>query len=99
MGGSRVPDLVGHWVGTVGQPGGGFGQCQRGALSVSEVRSLPPGGNRKEPLVADTGFLGAQRSRVNASAAAVDLAGPQVDQFQGLAWDPALVDGFVQGLN
>ena len=33
-----IPDIVGHWVDSIAQPGDGLGQRERGALCVGEER-------------------------------------------------------------
>src|SRR5215467_13592069 len=55
--GRLVPDLVGHRVGPVAEPGHGLGQGQRGPLGVGEVRCLPPSRDGEQPLVGLTGGL------------------------------------------
>jgi O-acetylserine/cysteine efflux transporter len=55
--GRLVPDLVGHRVRPVAEPGHGLGQRQRGPLGVGEVRRLPPGRHGKQPLVGLPGGL------------------------------------------
>jgi drug/metabolite transporter (DMT)-like permease len=49
--GHLVPDLVGHRVGPVAEPGHGLGQGKRGPFGLGEVRRLPPGRHREQPLV------------------------------------------------
>jgi drug/metabolite transporter (DMT)-like permease len=49
--GGLVPDVVGHRVRPVAEPGHRLGQGQRGPLGVGEVRRLPPGRHREQPLV------------------------------------------------
>jgi O-acetylserine/cysteine efflux transporter len=55
--GRLVPDLVGHRVGTVAEPGHGLGEGQRSAFGGGEVRRLPPGRHGEQPLVGLTGGL------------------------------------------
>jgi hypothetical protein len=57
------------------EPGGAFG--------IGEVWCLPPCGHCEEPLIGLPGLLGRLRAPVDARAAPVDVAGPQVDQAQG----------------
>jgi drug/metabolite transporter (DMT)-like permease len=55
--GGLVPYLVGHRVTAVAEPGHRFGQGQRGPLGAGEVRRLPPGRHREQPLVCLAGGL------------------------------------------
>jgi drug/metabolite transporter (DMT)-like permease len=55
--GGLVPDLVGHRVRPVAQPGHGLGQGQCGPLRAGEKRGVPPGGHREQPLVGLPGAL------------------------------------------
>src|SRR5580658_9585356 len=82
--GGLVPDFVRYRVGAVGQPGDGLGQGQRRALGVGEIRRVPPGGYRGYPVLALARLPGPCSAGLNARAAAVDLAGPQVNQCQRL---------------
>ena len=81
--GRLLEDLVRHRVGPVGKTGPGFGQRERGALCLVEVRGLSPGGQGGEPLVGLTGLLGSTGVHVEADRAAVDLAGPHAHQVEG----------------
>jgi hypothetical protein len=80
--GRLVPDLVRHRVGPVGEPGHGLGQGQRRPLGLVEVGRLPPGCDREQPLVGLALLLGVLRAGIDAEAAAVDLARPQVDEVE-----------------
>jgi O-acetylserine/cysteine efflux transporter len=55
--GRLVPDLVGHRVGPVAEPGHGLGKGERGPLGVGEVRRVPPRRHGEQPLVGLTGGL------------------------------------------
>jgi hypothetical protein len=55
--GSLVPDLVGHGVRPVRQPGGGLGERERRAFGVVEVRRLAPRGDEVDALAALTEVL------------------------------------------
>jgi len=79
--GRLVPYLVGYRVGPVAEPGDGLGEGQRGPFGVGEERRVPPGDQREQPLVGLAVFPGLGRG-ADADAAAVDLAGAQVDQVE-----------------
>src|SRR5207253_3911316 len=49
--GRGVPDLVGHRVGPVAEPGDRLGERQRGPFGLGVVGGLPPGGHGENPLV------------------------------------------------
>src|SRR5271166_177987 len=77
-----VPDLVWYRVRPVAEASGGLGQGQGGALSVGEVGRLPPRRHREQPLIGLASLLRLLGAHVNAGAAAIDLAGAQVDKLQ-----------------
>jgi hypothetical protein len=54
---SLLPDLVGHRVGAVREPGRGLGQHQRGALSIGEVRRFAPRRDGEDPRIRLAGVL------------------------------------------
>ena len=82
--GGLVPDRVGHGVGAVGEAGRRLGQRQRGALGVGEVRRLPPRDDGAHSRSSSRPPWRGAGAHVDADAAAVDLAGPQVDELEDL---------------
>jgi len=82
LAGDLVPELVGHRVGPVAQARDRLGERQRGALGVGEVGRVPPGGHGEQLLLGGVRFLGVAPAVVDAEAAPVDLASPQVHQLQ-----------------
>src|SRR5438477_11115488 len=77
-----VPDRVWDRVGPIGETGGSLGEREGGTFGVGEVGCLPPGRHGEEALVCFACLLGAACARVNAEAAAIDLARAQVDKLK-----------------
>jgi hypothetical protein len=94
--GRFVPDRVGHGIGAVGHAPHAFGQGQRRALGIGEVRRVAPCGHGEQALVGLAGALHHARVHVAADAAAVDLAGAQVDQVARPGRQAAVLDGIAQ---
>ncbi len=92
MGGSGVPDLVGHARRAVLDPGGGLGQRERGPLLLGEERRLTPRDHIVQPLLGLPLLLRRLNPGEYTRAAAVDLAGPQVDQLDQERVDAAGVN-------
>src|SRR5215212_8851304 len=78
--GDLVPDLVGHRVGPITEPGDGFGERQSSTFGVGKVGSVSPGRNGEETRVRLAGLPELARVHVDADAAAIDLARPQMDE-------------------
>src|SRR5690242_18724519 len=97
--GRRVPDLVGDRVGPVAEPGHRLGERQRGPFGLGIIRSLPPGRHGEEPLVALARLPRLAPAAVHARAAAVDLADPQVHEFERGLRHAASADGPEQVLD
>jgi ketosteroid isomerase-like protein len=77
-----IPDLVSHRVGSVGDPGGGLGERQRGALGVAEIRRLAPRRDGVDARAALARVLELAGVDVHARAAAVDLARAQMHEVE-----------------
>ena len=77
------PGLVGDPAGCVGDPGALLGELQGGALGFGEDRRLPPRRHQVEPELALPGVCRVLRVHVGAHGAAVDLAGPELDELLG----------------
>src|SRR5258707_3446056 len=93
-----VPDLVGDRVRPIGETGGSLGEREGGTFGVGEVGCLPPGRHCEEALVCFACLPGATCARVNAEAAAIDLARAQVDKLKRRRRHAALSRGLEQGL-
>ena len=96
--GGLVRDLVWDRVGPVGKAGDGLGEREGGTFGVGEVGCLPPGRHGEEALVCFACLLGAACARVNAEAAAIDLARAQVDKLKRRRRHATLSRGLEQGL-
>src|SRR5215217_3977639 len=96
--GGFVPDVVGDGVGAVAEAGGGLGEGEGGAFGVGEVGRLAPGGDGEEAVVSLAEFAGDAGVVDGADTAAVDLAGTQIDELQGLRWQTGLLNGLSQSL-
>jgi len=94
-----VSQALRHRVGPVTEAGHGFGQRQGGAFGVGEVRRLAPGGYGEEPLVGLAGLPGRPHTCVDAGAATVDLARPQVDEVQRQLRNATLARRLVQAVD
>src|SRR5690242_19400764 len=81
MTGGLVPDFVRNSILAITEARSGFGQCQGRALGVGVIRSVAPGGDRKDALVFLSRFLELTSVHVNAKATVVDLARAQVDEL------------------
>src|SRR6185437_5745893 len=77
-----VPGVVTDAV-AVGDAGALLGQLERGPLGLGEDLGLAPGGDQVEPLLGLPGVQGVLGVHVEAAGAAVDLAGPNLDQLLG----------------
>src|SRR5215470_13969338 len=93
MPGCFLPDFIRHCVGTIADSGDGFAERQRGTFGVGEIRRVLPGGNTEQTF---DGFarLPEAISHIDAHAAAVDLARPQVDEVQSSPSYATLLRGF-----
>jgi len=87
------PDVVGNGVGAVGDPGDRLGQGQCGALGVVEPGRVAPGCDGEQPLVGLALLAQVAGVHVDAHTAPVDLAGPQVYQFQRPVRDAVVLGG------
>jgi hypothetical protein len=67
-----------------------LGERQRGALGIGVVRRFAPGGDRNDALVGLAGLLKATSVQPDTQAAAVDLAGSQVNELERALWDSGL---------
>jgi hypothetical protein len=81
-----VPDFVRHGIRPVAEAGHGFGERQRSAFGVTEVERIASGCDGEEAL-AGVRFLPEAKGQVNANAAAVDLAGAEVNKTERLPRD------------
>src|SRR5262249_61262357 len=70
---------------------------QGGTFGVAEVGRLAPGRYREKALVTLAGLLCAACARINAEAAAIDLAGTQMDKLKHSLRHAALSGGLEQG--
>ncbi len=95
--GGLVPDRIRHRVLAIGKARDGFGQRQRGALGVGEIGRVAPGRDGEQALVGLAQLAGDLRMHVDTDAAAIDLAGAQVHQFQEL-FRQALLGQIAEGL-
>ena len=86
-------NLVGDGVGLVGEARHRLGERERGPLGVAVVRRLAPGGDGEDALVAHARLAGGAGARVDARAAAVDLARAEVDELERLLRHPGAVSG------
>jgi len=93
------PDLVGHSVRVVRQPGRGLSHREGGSLGVGEQVRLAPGRDLVQPLVGLTVLQRRLDPAEHARGAAVDLAGPQVHELQDLAVRSGLADRLVDVLD
>ena len=92
-----LPDVVGHRIRAVAEPRHRFGQRQRRALLVGEIRRVAPAGDGERAQVGLAALPRAARVQIEADGAAVDLAGAQVDKIECLLRDAALLDRRGQG--
>ena len=76
------PDEVRYRVGAVGEPRRCLGQRERGPLGVREVRRPTPRRKRDELVVGHARVTGRLRPGLDARTAPVDLARPEVGQFE-----------------
>src|SRR5262249_2900716 len=96
--GSFVSNLIGHPGRPVAKPRDGPGGRPRGPLRVGGKRGIPPSPPGKEALVGFACLFGVARARVNACAAAIDLARTQMNESKRLRRHAAFLGGGMQGL-
>ncbi len=93
--GGLGPDVVGHTVAPLADPRHRLGERQGGALGLAEMRHVAPGGDGVEPRI---GLLLLHRERgLDADAAAVDLAGAQIDEVDRRRRQAGLLHRLPQG--
>jgi len=93
---SFVPDLVRNRILAVIEPRHRFGQRERRALGIGEIRVSRQAAteNRRRRT---RRLSSARRRACHTNAAAVDLAGAKANEFAQDFRDASLIGGFVQG--
>src|SRR4051812_579912 len=86
MPGDFIPDVVRHRVRPIAEPGDGLSERECGAFGVGKVGSVSPGRHGEEARVRLACLPELARVHVNADAAAIDLARPQMDEFARYVW-------------
>jgi len=90
---SLVPHVVRDRVRAVGDARDRLRERQSGPLGVREVRDIAPRGDRVDARIGLARELELARVDVDADAAAVDLARPQLDEIQRRLGDVGLLGG------
>src|SRR5215472_14935205 len=85
-----IPDLVAHRVWTIAQACRSFGERERGALGIGEIRRFTPCADCENASIRLTHILQGVGMHLDADAAAVDLARAQVYKFESPRRDAAL---------
>jgi len=84
-------------IGTITQSGNGFRKGESGTFGIGEIGSVSPGGNREKTFIDFIGFPEA-KVHIHADAAAIDLAGAEVNQAHRFLRHTTLFSGLRQGL-
>src|SRR6266581_6193089 len=93
-----LPDLIRYRVGPITEPRHRFGESQRSALGVREIGRVSPGCYGEQTFVCFSLFLERAAVHVNANAAAIDLARPQLDQTDRRRRNASFIGHPVQGM-